>query len=71
MKKKIRQLKDQRFREYTIKIDHICQVFKAGDTTRYIDKLFCVNIKDMLGGGTAFCKPTLKEVLKEIKDHLI
>jgi len=71
MREKIRQLKDQRFREYTIKIDHIREVYKTSyGSTMYKDKMFCAEIWDMSGGGKMFCEPTLKKLFLSIKHEI-
>lgn len=68
--KKVKQLKDQRFRLYTIKIDRIREVKKLGRIKGFKDKMFCVDIRDHIGGGKAFCEPTLKKLFVSIKREL-
>lgn len=66
-----KQMKDQRFRYTTIKIDLIREVFKLPKNrgTEYKDKLFCVEI-DIQSGTTSFCEPKLRKLFKRIKEEL-
>lgn len=64
-------MKDQVFRELTIKIDRIRSVKKVAPRSyEYKDKLFCVNIKTDYGMQINFCEKTLKKAFKSIKREL-
>ena len=74
-----RKLKDWQFRDYTIKIDRVREVYSLGaGTTEYVDKMFLVDIGTTGGHHTGFrvlipkgkIGAGIKKLAKEIKEHL-
>ena len=74
---KKKRLKDWIFRDYTIKIERLREVYKTGDMTEYVDKMFLVDIGSTGGRHTMFGVPIdgnfgegIKKLAEEIKKHL-
>jgi hypothetical protein len=63
----MKQLKDKKFREYTIKIDKLIERFKDGNMYESKEKLLCVSI-EKLGGFTT--STTFKDNKKGRKELL-
>lgn len=66
----MKQYKDEDILYYTIKIRRMREVKGDKNDREYKDKLWCVDCKDFLKGGVAFCEPTLKKAFKKLKELL-
>ncbi len=62
--------KDEELVYYRIKITRIREKIGTRTICEYKDKLYCVDCKDFLGHGIAFCEPTLKQAFKTLMKEL-
>ena len=63
-------MKDETLLYYTIKIKRIREVSGKKNNRIFKDKAWCVDCKDIVGAGFAFCEPTLKKAIKQLKEEL-
>ena len=65
-----KQMKDEEVIYYKIGITRIRTRKGNKNNCEYKDKLWCVNCKDVFGGGISFCETTLKKAFSTLKHEL-
>ena len=66
----MKTLKDENILYYTIKIRRIREVKGDRNYREYKDKLYCIDCRDYIGAGFAFCEPTLRRAINTLKKQL-